>query len=155
MLRLHRARIMQFSITPANSAHQLRLAHERMLRRRAAVRTRERIKMLACVAICGGMLAILLTTGFVAGSLPRLSVDAPRGASSDKTANTFAETRTGRILIPMRGGVFCREVLFSNDSGQSGSEKTVLCEQPKPDRSAKGGTSRDLVDALSGGFRKK
>jgi hypothetical protein len=112
------------------------LAREQMLQRRgeAKVRqSRERIKDLTRALVCCGMLVALLALGFFTGwvPLPGPSIAASRKPPVDR----FSETRTGRILISSRDGVFCKQVSFNNETGLLSSENTVRCGEPMPENS--------------------
>ena len=149
------------TVSRASAAARVHLAHQQMLQRRreAKVRlSRERIKNLTRALVCCGMLAALLALGIFIGwvPLPGASVVASREPPVDRPADRFVETRTGQILIPARDGVFCQQVLFNNETGLLSSDKTVRCAEPMPENSnQKSKMSRNLVDALRGGFMKK
>ncbi len=147
---------MRVTTVPDTSvALGVRLAHEQMLRRRreAKVRlSRERIKNLIRALVCGGIVAALLALGIFTGWVPLLGSSAV--ASRELSADRSAEMRTGQMLVPTFDGVFCRQVLFNNETGLLSDEKTVRCEEAMSANS-KSRMSRDLSDGLRGGFKKK
>jgi hypothetical protein len=143
------------TVSRASAAPRLPLAHEQMLQRRrgAKVRlSRERIRNLTRALVCCGMLAALLALGIFTGwvPLPGPSVVASRESSADR----FVETRTGQMLVPELDGVFCRQVLFNNETGLLSGDKTVSCDESMSENS-KSRMSTNLMDGLRGGFMKK
>jgi hypothetical protein len=143
------------TVTQARAVPPMQGTHQQLLqrRRKAKVRqSRERAKNLIRTLVCCGILAVLLVVGILTGwvPLPGPSVIASRKAPTDR----FRETRTGQILIPMADGVFCRQVMFNNDTGLLSGDKRVRCEESMPENS-KARMSRDLMSGLRGGFDKK
>ncbi len=143
------------TVPQASAALPVHLAHQQMLqlRREAKVRlAHEHIQNLTRALVCCGILAALLALGIFTGwvPLPGPSVVATHEAPADQ----FVETRTGQMLFPMLDGVFCRQVLFNNETGALGGDKTVRCDEFMRGN-LKSKTSHSLMDGLRGGFMKK
>ena len=151
------------AVPQASDALHARLAHDQMLRRRRDAKVRlshEHIKNLVRALLCCGILVALLVLGIFTGwvPLPGPSVVASHEAPVGRSADRFAETRTGQILIPTRGNVFCQQVLFNNETGLLSDGKTVRCEESvprNPNPQPKTSGSRNLADALRDGFLKR
>jgi hypothetical protein len=140
------------AVPQTSSAPPARSAYAQMLQRRREVKVRsshERIQNWIRALVCGGILAALLMLGIFTGwvPLPGSSIV----ATNESAADRFVETRTGRMLFPMLDGVFCRQVIFNNETGVLSGDKTVHCDDFIREKSK---TSRDLMHGLRGGFSK-
>jgi hypothetical protein len=92
----------------------------RLRRRRAHER---RVHVMAATA-AGALLAAVLASGFYLGVIPVPS----RAVAINKPGNnTFAETRTGQLLIPADGG-WCKTLSFNNANGEFTNSKLVNCD---------------------------
>ena len=149
------------TVPQASDALHARLAQDQMLQRRRDAKVRlshERIKNLIRALVCCGILVALLVLGIFTGwvPLPGSSVVASHEAPVGRSADRFAETRTGQILIPTRDNVFCQQVLFNNETGLLSNGKTVRCQESMPEKpKPKMSGSRNLADALRDGFLKR
>jgi hypothetical protein len=145
------------TVPQASAAPLVCLAHEQMLQRRREAKVRlsyERIKNLTRALICCGILAALLAFGIFTGWVPLPG--APVVASRESPADRFVETRTGQMLVPMLDGVFCRQVLFNNETGLLSGDKTVRCDKSTPGNlKPESSRSRDVLEGLRGRFVKK
>ena len=74
------------------------------------------------VAIVSGFFAVVLGANLIVGGV--LMVKALR-AEAIKSASY---SRLGRVTFPMLDGVFCRQVLYDNQTGQTTKDKIARCD---------------------------
>ena len=99
--------------SPRDSGRALRRAHE------------ARVKFWR-VAIVSGFFAVVLGANLVIGGV--LVVEALNSHASQSTGYT----RIGRVSFPMLDGIFCRQVLYDNKTGQTTKDKISRCDHRKP-----------------------
>jgi hypothetical protein len=111
----------------ARAAAGVRMASEQDARRQR-VRThqvRESRRQTVGVAVAATFLAGALAAGVYFG----VTMPTKELVTAEKTKpDTFAQTRTGHIYIPIDGGSFCRSLKFNNQTGETSAAGLVGCE---------------------------
>jgi hypothetical protein len=141
------------AILAARAAQQAEAIRRQKARgARLRLRRRHERRMHAMVASVGGVLfAGVLVSAFYLGviSLPTRQSPEQAGAAS------FAQTKTGQLLVPAEGG-WCKTLSFDNTTGLIGNSKLVDCDNfnnNKGDAAApvRGGSYNTFSDS----FRKR
>jgi hypothetical protein len=114
------------AILAARSAQQAELARKhnaRALQLRRRRMHEHRVHVMAALA-AGVLLAGVLASGFYLGVIAMPSRSVVDGKSGP---GSFAETKTGQLMIPTDGG-WCKTLSFDNSTGAFSNSKLVNCE---------------------------
>jgi hypothetical protein len=124
IVRRHRARALQL---------RRRRMHE------------HRVHVLAA-ATAGVLLAGMLASGFYLGVI---SVPTRSSVAGKSGADSFAETKTGQLLIPTDGG-WCKTLSFNNATGVFSNSQLVNCDDfnNQPTAPSRRGSFSEIADSF-------
>jgi hypothetical protein len=140
------------SLAARAAQHAEALRRQKARGARLRLRRRHERRMHAVVASVAGVLfAGVLGSAFYLGviSLPTRQSPEEAGAAS------FAQTKTGQLLVPAEGG-WCKTLSFDNTTGLIGNSKLVDCDNFNSDKGTTAATVRGgSYSTFSDSFRKR
>jgi hypothetical protein len=104
-----------------------------------------RVHVLAA-ATAGVLLAGVLASGFYLGMI---SVPSQSSVAAKSGQGSFAETKTGQLMIPTDGG-WCKTLNFNNTTGVFSNSQLVNCDDfnNPPTASSRRGSFSDIADSF-------
>jgi hypothetical protein len=139
------------ALLAARAAQQADIVHKHKVRALQQRRRRlheHRVHVLAAMT-AGVLLAGVLASGFYLGviSMPTRSV-------ADKSGpGTFAETRTGQLMVPADGG-WCKTRSFNNVTGEFSNTQLVDCDDFNNKNAGTARGRRSSFSDIADSFRK-
>ena len=120
---------MLLAARAAQSQHLVREQNARRQRARTQ-HAREHRRQTIGVSAVGVVLAVALAGGVYFGVVsPALQSTSVEKAKTKAKTDAFAQTRAGRIFVPVDGGGFCRSLQFNNQTGETSNLGLVDCEE--------------------------
>jgi len=115
--------------TRAAQAQQMASAQDARRQRVRSQHARESRRQTVGVTAFGIVLAVALAAGLYFGVVSPVLQTASVEKAKKVKPDTFAQTRAGRIYVPVDGGGFCRTLQFNNQTGEMSNLGLVDCDE--------------------------